>query len=149
MQFLAANECQRHVSSMSIQMATGRAMNRPVSTWEGSGSSEARFRTSFYSNEEMGWVPPVGESEDPWPAVHVSPSVFIQAQAISSPVVTELLVNLQSALFGSGGGSVKACHGRLLLLMGGQGWHRQRWVLWYLFLEHMAISGFLLELTET
>lgn len=91
--------------------------------WEGSGSSEARFRASFYSNEEMGWVPPVGESEDPCLAVHVSPSVFIPTQAVSSPVVTELLVNLQprSALFGSGGGSVKACHGRLLLLMCGQG----------------------------
>lgn len=41
----------------------------------------------------------MGESEDPWLAVHVSPSVFIPTQAVSSPVVTELLVNLQVCPF--------------------------------------------------
>lgn len=49
-----------------------------------------------------------------------------------------------SASLGSGSGSGKACHQRLLLLMGGQGWHRQGQVLWYLYLKHCSHSRLLI-----
>lgn len=86
MQFLAANAKGMFLVEI-IQVDTGRPTNRASVQMGGPWRQPGRLRRQV-SSQGGGWKMSRqwGECEDPWFAVHLSPSLFVPTRTTSSPV---------------------------------------------------------------